>query len=152
MISLIYLSGGSILEDTFNRHLRRVNADKNTPIETTEKLLQRMIADGYLSRSKDNSSGEEVVEYRVGPRGKVEVGEDGVAGLVKKVYGDAADEDLLQRLNRTLKLSRPIEHPPAGAGPAHPRKRKRQTRQQESEINEEDEEEEADETEESEDE
>lgn len=31
--------------------------------------------------------GEEVIEYMVGPRGKIEVGEKGVAGLVREVYG-----------------------------------------------------------------
>lgn len=34
--------------------------------------------------------GEEVIEYIVGPRGKVEVGESGVSGLVRKVYGRTA--------------------------------------------------------------
>lgn len=32
-------------------------------------------------------SGEEVIEYMVGPRGKIEVGMNGVAGLVREVYG-----------------------------------------------------------------
>lgn len=34
--------------------------------------------------------GEEVIEYMVGPRGKIEVGESGVSGLVRKVYGRTA--------------------------------------------------------------
>ena len=46
-----------------------------------------MVREGYLDRRKDNSSQEEVVEYVAGPRGKVEVGKNGVAGLVKAVYG-----------------------------------------------------------------
>lgn len=31
--------------------------------------------------------GEEIIEFMVGPRGKIEVGSSGVAGLVREVYG-----------------------------------------------------------------
>lgn len=50
-------------------------------------MLQRLIKDGYLVRNREMDGGEEVIEYMVGPRGKVEVGEKGVAGLVREVYG-----------------------------------------------------------------
>lgn len=53
---------------------------------------------------KDSSSGEEVVEYMVGPRGKAEIGEDGVAGVVRSVYGENATEDLDRRIQRSLGL------------------------------------------------
>jgi hypothetical protein len=59
--------------------------------------------------------GEEVIEYIVGPRGKVEVGSGSVAGLVRAVYGKDGDangdegeiegmerEDFEGRLGRTL--------------------------------------------------
>jgi ribosomal protein L12E/L44/L45/RPP1/RPP2 len=133
IVAMIYISGGSLQEETFYRHMRRMNADKNTPIETTEKLVQTMLNDGYLSKSKDNSTGEELVEYHVGPRGKVEIGEEGVARIVKTIYGDAADEDLIKRLEKTLALSSAMKRPepgPAAAGAAHPKKRKRPSRQQ----------------------
>lgn len=63
--------------------------------------------------------GEEIIEYMVGPRGKVEVGMQGVAGLVREVYGRSADaedmtamerdqmEEFEQRLARSLGMRRP---------------------------------------------
>lgn len=59
--------------------------------------------------------GEEVIEYMVGPRGKVEVGESGVAGLVREVYGRTtsteengteASRDFEKRLDRSLAATR----------------------------------------------
>lgn len=65
-----------------------------------------MVKEGYLVRDKDTSGGDEVIEYRVGPRGKVEVGDEGVSGLVREVYGkvDTEREDLDRRLERSLGL------------------------------------------------
>lgn len=65
--------------------------------------------------------GEEVIEYMVGPRGKMEVGAQGVAGLVRQVYGrpDPGDDDITPaeraqmeefelRLARSLGLRKPV--------------------------------------------
>ncbi|KAI9775239.1 MAG: hypothetical protein M1839_001357 [Geoglossum umbratile] len=105
LVSVISLSGGSIAEAKLERYLKRANADQNTPVDKTEKLLQRLCKEGYLMRIKESSGGEEVVEYMVGPRGKVEVGSGGVAGLVKGVYGDSAMEDLDARVKRSMGLN-----------------------------------------------
>ncbi|KAI9852369.1 MAG: hypothetical protein M1838_000891 [Thelocarpon superellum] len=102
LISVIYLSGGTIGEAKLERHLKRVNADQYTPIDKTEKLLLRLCKEGYLTRVKDSSGGEEVVEYMVGPRGKLEVGIDGVMGVAKTVYGDM--EDLEAKVQRSMGL------------------------------------------------
>ena len=75
LIAVITLSGGQLAEAKLDRYLRRVNADQSTPVDKTEKALARMVKEGYLHRSKETVNGEEVVEYFVGPRGKVEVGE-----------------------------------------------------------------------------
>ena len=85
--------------------------DHSTPVDKTDKLIQRLIKEGYIVKIKDSSSGEELVDYMVGPRGKVEVGEDGVAEFVKRVYGQKADEDLDKRLERSLGLGQ--KGPPA---------------------------------------
>jgi hypothetical protein len=103
IISTIYLSGGSLPEEKLNQYLRRCNADSQTPLDRTEKVIQRMINDGYLYKVKDSSSGEEATEYYVGTRGKIEVGEVGTANLVRTVYEGSAD-DLDKRLERTLAL------------------------------------------------
>jgi len=87
IIAVITLNGGSIPEQKLDRYLKRTNADQYTPIDRTDRLLQRLCKEGYLVRTREMDGGEEVVEYMVGPRGKVEVGEKGVAGLVREVYG-----------------------------------------------------------------
>ncbi|KAF3405503.1 Altered inheritance of mitochondria protein 18 [Talaromyces pinophilus] len=90
IISVITLSGGSILEQRLDRYLKRTNIEQYTPIDRTDRLLQRLCKEGYLVRNREMDGGEEVIEYMVGPRGKIEVGESGVSGLVRKVYGRAA--------------------------------------------------------------
>lgn len=90
ILSLIYLNNNCLPEQKLERYLRRVNAETYTPLGSLDKLLQRMVKEGYLEKRRDTSSGEEVIEWTPGPRGKVEVGVRGVAGLVKSVYGHGA--------------------------------------------------------------
>jgi hypothetical protein len=104
IIALVWLSGGSIAEARLERYLQRTNAEQYTPLDKTDKLLQRLCKEGYLVRVKDASCGEETVEYMAGARAKVEVGPEGVAGLVRTVYGGADVADLNARLERSLGL------------------------------------------------
>lgn len=101
VIALISLSGGTLSEGKLDRFLKRMNAHHNTPVDSTEEVLKRMTKEGYISRVKD-TSGEELVDYYVGPRGKVEVGEEAVANMVRTVYSGSSIEDLEQRLSRSL--------------------------------------------------
>jgi melanoma-associated antigen len=73
---------------------------------STEKLLQKLTKEGYLEKRRDTSSGEEIIEWAVGPRGKIEVGERGVQGLVRAVYRGSGgdDEELERKLERSLGL------------------------------------------------
>ena len=105
LISLIYLAGGQLPEGKLQRYLARANADQSTPVDRTDKMLQRMVKEGYIVRIKENFDGEEMVDYRVGPRGRVEVGEEGVAAMVKTIYGDSATDDLEKRIERSLGLA-----------------------------------------------
>ena len=88
------------------RVLRKVNAESYVlGGEKTEKVLKRMEKEGYIIKLKEREAGgEESVEYVVGPRGKVEVGERGVAGVVKRVYGKRGQEveELEKRLEKSL--------------------------------------------------
>lgn len=113
IVALITLAGGSLPEQKLDRYLRRVNADSYTPLDRTDRFLARLCKEGYLVRQRDVDSGEEVVEYLVGPRGKVEVGIAGVSGLVREVYGfgssgsvgnngQEAAEEFQAKLCRTL--------------------------------------------------
>lgn len=103
VITLILLSGGTLSEGKLDRFLKRMNADESTPVDTSEKVLVRMAKDGYIVKIKDSSGAEETIDYMVGPRGKVEVGKNGAANLVRTVYGDDV-QDLDQRLKRSLGL------------------------------------------------
>lgn len=122
--SIIYLAGGSLPEAKLDRYLKRTNADQSTPVDKTDKLLARMVREGYIVKVKERNDGEETVDYVVGPRGKVEVGEDGVAGLVRSVYGENAAEDLEKRIERSLGLGeRRAAGPTAGASTQNGTKR-----------------------------
>ena len=105
--TLLALSpGGSIPETKLSRYLHRMNLSTSTPLGSTEKLLQRLVKDGYVIRYKDNSGGEEVVEYIVGPRAKMEIGDEGVRGLVRGVYGkvDTEAEELERAIDKSLAI------------------------------------------------
>lgn len=106
-IALITISGGIIPEGKLDRALRRMNADQTTPVGTKDKTLANMVKDGYIVKVKDASSGgEETVDYIVGPRGKVEVGRDGVAQLIRLMFGDSEDvNELEKRIGRTLQVA-----------------------------------------------
>ncbi|KGO76806.1 MAGE protein [Penicillium italicum] len=87
IIAVILLNGGSLAEQKLDRYLARTNADVATPVDRTDKLLQRLCKEGYIIKTREMDGGEEVIEYVLGPRGKIEVGTSGVAGLVRTVYG-----------------------------------------------------------------
>ena len=107
VLALIYLSTSqTISESRLEKHLRRMNADNYVlGSEKTEKILKRMERENYIVKVRQrDGGGEESVDYVIGPRGKVEVGERGVAGLVRGVYGkkDAEADELERRLVRSL--------------------------------------------------
>ena len=63
-----------------------------------------MEKEGYVLRVRERQAGdEETVSFVVGPRGRVEVGERGAAGVVRRVYeGRGEEEELERRLERSL--------------------------------------------------
>lgn len=92
-------------EPKLERYLKRCNADQSTPIDKTDKVLARMCKELYIVKVVDRSGDEEVTEYIVGPRGKVEVDKEAIGGMVRTVYGGAATEELDKRLARSLGLT-----------------------------------------------
>jgi melanoma-associated antigen len=103
IVSLIALSSGGELPDhKLMNYLERFNSGKNTGLDTTAATLQRMIKHGYIYKSTEKSADDETVHWRVGARGKVEIGNKGVQGLVRQVYGDSAPDDLDKRMQRSL--------------------------------------------------
>jgi hypothetical protein len=103
IVSLIALSpGGQIPDHKLMSHLKRFNSEKNTGLDTTAATLKKMINQGYIFRVVDKSADEETIDWIVGPRGKVEIGNKGIQGLVREVYGDSAPDDLDKRMQRSL--------------------------------------------------
>jgi melanoma-associated antigen len=103
IVSLISLSsGGEIADHKLMNYLERFNSGKNTGIDTTAATLQRMIKHGYIWKSTEKTPDDETVHWRVGPRGKVEIGNRGIQGLVRQVYGNSAPDDLEKRMQRSL--------------------------------------------------
>lgn len=109
IVSVIYLNNGTLPEAKLERYLKRVNAEVYTTIGPTEKVLARMVKDGYVEKRRDTSNGEENIEWAVGPRGKVEVGIKGVTGLVKGVYGFQTTEDGAEVDNEGEELDRKLK-------------------------------------------
>jgi hypothetical protein len=103
IVSIIQLNPtNSIPDHKLTRYLNRMNAGENMPMDKTANVLQKMQKQGYIFKTVDRSGDDETIDWRVGPRGKVEIGNKGIQGLVREVYGDDAPEDLRARLNRSL--------------------------------------------------
>lgn len=113
--------------------------------EKTEFLFKRLQKDGYIVRSKESTgTGEDDVQWLVGPRGKVEVGEDGVRGLTKAIWGDLSDKDD-EEMDRKIERSLGVGERMAAVGrrdaggeggekqKKKPGRRKRQSRDDEEE-------------------
>ncbi|KAL5116845.1 hypothetical protein ACEQ8H_005197 [Pleosporales sp. CAS-2024a] len=116
VIAMITISGGIMAEGKLDRALRRMNADQSTPLGTKDKTLALMIKDGYVVRVKDSAGGEETVDYIVGPRGKVEVGRDGFASLVRIMCGQEGDDEALEKaIARTLNVADALDSSGAAA-------------------------------------
>lgn len=90
IVSIIFLlPRGAVAGSWLERYLKRAN--ENSYIlnrKKTDREFKRMERDGYIIKvCERDGSGEESIDYVVGPRGKAEVEERGVTGVVWKVYG-----------------------------------------------------------------
>lgn len=137
LISFIMLSGGQIPQAKMERYLRRLGMEDKTPVpgsEKTEKLLKRLEKDGYIREIREKATaGEEDVSYIVGPRGKVEVGDRGVEGLVKAVYGELdgeGEEELGRRIARSLGMNEQPKATQNGTGKKRGRPRRDEQEEQ----------------------
>ncbi|KAF7190152.1 Non-structural maintenance of chromosome element 3 [Pseudocercospora fuligena] len=114
LVSAIMMAGGQLNNDKMERYLQRLKIDDQTPVvdyEKNERLMKRMEKDGYIARVKESSgTGEDDIYWIVGPRGKIEVGEDGVRGITTAVYApktEEEEEELERKVNRSLGIAQP---------------------------------------------
>ena len=128
-----------------DRYLRRLGMEDNTPVDShpkTENLLKRMEREGYIVKIRESTgTGEDDVYWMVGSRGKVEVGEDGVRGLTRSVYGELEEEDeqdLERKIVRSLgvaeKLAPKQNATQNGEKKRRGRRRKETEEEQEEEV------------------
>lgn len=118
IISLIVLSGSELSDMKLRRHLGRLNASQNLPMDKTDNVLQKLVRQGYLDKVVDKSDGDEdTVTWCVGPRGKVEIPPQSIAAFVTEVWGEPPD-DFNKKLHKSLGLqeTRQDEGEDGGAG------------------------------------
>lgn len=117
VVAVIMLNGGELGDHKLQRYLDRLNASPLVGHEKTELVLKRMERQQYVVRSVDNTSLESSITWTVGPRGKDEIGAEGVAGLVREVWGgdEGVDADVERRIQASLGIR---ERPAAAAAVA----------------------------------
>lgn len=107
LISLIRINGGELSDPKLKRYLRRLNAETNSYHSTkTEDALAKLQRQGYLVKNVDKDARQhgdeqEATTWLVGPRGKVEVSDEAIAGMVRAVWGQQSEE-LESRLQNSL--------------------------------------------------
>lgn len=110
LVSLIRLNGGEMSDSRLKRYLRRLNAEMNSFHSTkTEDTLSRLQRQGYLIKNVDKEAQQhgdeqEATTWYVGPRGKIEVGDEVVAGVVREVWGEQDDDELESKLQNSLQI------------------------------------------------
>ncbi|KAF4498544.1 Non-structural maintenance of chromosome element 3 [Fusarium agapanthi] len=108
IISVISLSGGELSDQKLKRYLQRLNADRNVSMVKTEIILKRMEKQGYVVKRVERpplgQDGDSTTTWHVGPRGKEEVGVDGVMGMAREVYGDSWNDDNEKKLRASLNI------------------------------------------------
>ncbi|KAF5550309.1 non-structural maintenance of chromosome element 3 [Fusarium mexicanum] len=108
IISVISLGGGELSDQKLKRYLQRLNADRNVSMDKTEIVLKRMEKQGYVVKRVERpplgQDGDSTTTWHVGPRGKEEVGVDGVMGMTREVYGDSWNDDNEKKLRASLNI------------------------------------------------
>ncbi|SPO03860.1 uncharacterized protein DNG_06543 [Cephalotrichum gorgonifer] len=136
VIALIALNGGEITEQKLKRHLSRLNADSKLGADKTEEVLAKMERSAYVVKRVENISPDQDknISWLVGPRGKEEIGPEGVAGVVREVFGGSTPE-LERRLAGSLGIAPQEAHEEAledggeeGDGEEDPRNVESETR------------------------
>lgn len=123
IISLIRINGGELSEPMLKRYLTRLNAETNTfNGNKTEDTLAKLQRQGYLVKNIDREAkasgeAENATTWYVGPRGKVEAGDETVAGLIRAVWGSGSQSnDLESKLKASLNIRDRGESPQQNGG------------------------------------
>ncbi|CAG8646897.1 10124_t:CDS:2 [Cetraspora pellucida] len=111
ILSLIHVNGRVLSDDQLRHYFRTLYLENNPKFEL-DKLLPNFVKQGYLDKQKsgfaDSSSQapeREHVEYRWGPRAKIEMPEENLCGFIKSVYGDDVPSDIIKQIERASGIS-----------------------------------------------
>ena len=104
IIAIIHMSPNHTIPNAkLESVLARLNLSKNMgSLDSTPNMIAKMSRQGYIYKSVEKTQDEEQIDWYVGPRGKMEIGNQGIIGLVREVYGEDAPEDLQKRLHKSL--------------------------------------------------
>ncbi|KAJ3342947.1 Melanoma-associated antigen F1 [Gonapodya sp. JEL0774] len=121
VLALVYVNRGTESEANILRILAQLNLTENIPTMniSVEKFLEQLAKDGHLDRLQRVEGDKPVVEYKWGPRAKVEVDEEGIVAFIRDFY----PEDRLQAVQKQLEKiggggKKKSENVEIGAGPA----------------------------------
>jgi hypothetical protein len=103
VITAIVLSGGDLSDSKLRRHLNRMNANENLPMDKTADVLAKLVRQGYIEKvvEKSDAAEDDIITWCVGPRGKVEVPPKSIAAFVQEVWGDPP-ADLNKKIAKSL--------------------------------------------------
>uniref|UniRef100_A0A1D1Z808 Melanoma-associated antigen G1 n=1 Tax=Anthurium amnicola TaxID=1678845 RepID=A0A1D1Z808_9ARAE len=106
ILSLIHVNGRVLSDDQLTHYFRRLHLVDNDKFDL-EKLLSTFVKQGYLDRQKTNradqsqNSEKDPLEYRWGPRAKIEISENNLIRFIRALFGDDAPPDLDKQIERS---------------------------------------------------
>ncbi|KAI8057705.1 MAGE homology domain-containing protein [Syncephalis plumigaleata] len=104
VLSLIYVNERRLTEDRLIALVKRLGVDhrEHPQLESLEIALQRMVKMGYLDKlaGPETQSDTSSVEYRWGPRAKVEISDGELIGFIEHIFGEHAPVGLAESIKR----------------------------------------------------
>ncbi|RIA96908.1 MAGE family-domain-containing protein [Glomus cerebriforme] len=106
VLSLIHVNGRVLSDDQMTHYFRRLYLVNNDKFDL-EKLLSTFVKQGYLDKQKTSrtdqsqNSEKEPLEYRWGPRAKIEMPESNLIKFIRAIFGQDAPPDLDKQVERS---------------------------------------------------
>jgi len=105
ILSLIHVNGRVLSDDQLTHYFRRLYLVDNDKFDL-EKLLSTFVKQGYLDKQKistDQSQNleKDPLEYRWGPRAKIEMPENNLIKFIRALFGHDAPPDLDKQIERS---------------------------------------------------
>ncbi|RPA85700.1 MAGE-domain-containing protein [Ascobolus immersus RN42] len=106
VVVLIYLNGRMLQEaqlDSAMETFFNMRPESTHPVlGKTSRLYEVMEKQGYIMKVKDSSSGQTNIEYYVGPRAKLEIGEEGAVQFIAQMFPNQEFDDVKAAFKRSV--------------------------------------------------